>query len=177
MKKLLTLLVSFAVVFAVGATTPSNKTTALTASASQTPDSYDEGAVTYSYFNFTTTAVITNGTTLAIVKVPAQSRIVSSEIQFSASGTTSTNTLGLIAVDGSGYYSLDGSTDADDLDGLLTVFSTENAVTDTFASDAAGDLLAGKVVEKAVYIVVDGAAGSAAYPTNETIKGFVGYIK
>ena len=177
MKKALVLLVSFAVAFSVLATTPANKTTALTASTSQTANSYDEGEVTYQYFNFTTTAIVTNGSLLAIAKVPAQSRIVSSEIQLSASATTSTNTLGLIAVDGSGFYSLDGSTDADDADGLLTAFATTGAVTDTFASDAAGDLLAGKVVEKAVYIVVDGVAGAAAYPTNETIKGFVGYIK
>lgn len=177
MKKLLVLLVSFAVIFSVGATTPANKSAALTATTSQTADNYDEAEVTYQYFEVTTTEVVTNGSLLAIAKVPHQSRIVASEIEFSASGTTSTNTLGLIAVDGSGFYSLDGSTDADDTDGLLTAFSTQTAVNDTFASDAAGDLLAGKVVEKAVYIVVDGAAGSAAYPTNETIKGFVAYMR
>jgi hypothetical protein len=153
------------------------KTTALTPSTSQTAESYNTGEVITQYFEYTTVALMTNGSYVALAKVPAQSRIMDCEINLEASGVTSTNTLGLIAVDGSGFYSLDGSTDADDPDGLLTAFATTSAVQDTFASLVNNDLLAGKVVEKEVYIVMDSVAASTDYATGKTIKGVVRYIR
>lgn len=159
------------------ATTPGSKVTALTPSAGTTGDNYDAGAEVSIFVNHTTTAVITNGSALAIAKVPAQSRILSCELSMAASGVNSTNTVGLIAVDGSGYYSLDGSTSADDTDAFLTAFSTSNAVNDTFADLSAGDANAGLTVEKDVYIVIDGASAGITYPTNKAVKAVVRYIR
>jgi len=176
MKKLIVLL-AVCVAGSVFASSATFKTTALTPTTSQTAESYNTGEVITQFFTYETVALMTNGSYLAIAKVPAQSRIMDCEINFEASGVTSTNTLGLIAVDGSGFYSLDGSTDADDPDGFLTAFSTQSAVQDTFASFANNDLLAGKVVEKEVYIVLDSVAGATDYAADKTIQGVVRYIR
>jgi hypothetical protein len=175
MKKVLAILIGVAVASFAFATDPTFRTTALTPSAGTTGNAYDAGAEVTVYFEHTTTAALTNGQTLALARVPGQARLIDGEINIAASGVASTNTLGLIAVDGSGFYSNDGSTDADDTDGLLTAFATTNAVKDTFCNLVAGDLLDGKVVEKDVYIVFTG--GGTAFPTNKVIKGVVRYIR
>lgn len=177
MKKVLAFLISFVVGFSVLATTPASYTAQLTKTTSQTPESYNRGEEYTQYFEITTDTIVTNGSVLALALIPAQSRIIGGEIELSASGTTSTNTLGVIAADGSGYYSLDGSTDADDTDAFLAAFSSQAQVNDGFAKILDDDLNAALTVEKAVFLVLDGAAGAAAYPTNETIKGVVRYIR
>jgi hypothetical protein len=177
MKKLIVLFVVCFAGLSALASSATFKTTALTPSTSQTAESYNTGEVITQYFTYETVALMTNGSYVALARVPAQSRILDCEINLEASGVASTNTLGLIAVDGSGFYSLDGSTDADDPDGFLTAFATISPVQDTFASLVNDDLLAGKVVEKDVYIVLDSVAASVDYAVDKTIQGVVRYIR
>jgi hypothetical protein len=176
MKKMFVFAVSFIVAFAVvGAVIPAHRTTALTATTSQTGDNYDAGAEVSVYFTYTFDGTETNGQSIALAIVPGQSRLIDGELNIEASGVASTNTLGIAATDGSGYYSLDGSTDADDVDGLLTAFSTEAAKKDTFCNLVAGDLKAADVVEKDVFIVM--GVTSDLIPTNKVVKGVVRFIR
>lgn len=177
MKKLIVLLIGLSALSASAIVTNNNFATDLSPSAATTPQSYNYGSEEIIYVSFVTTAAVTNGTELALAKVPAFSRIIGGEIDITASGVTSTNTLGFSAVDLSGYVTLDGSTTADDPDGFLTVFSTENAMDENFAIVSESDANAGLLVEKDTYILLDGAAGSAALPIGETITLIVRYIR
>jgi len=177
MKRTLVLLVGLIATgaFAAG-TLPTYKTTVLTPATGTTPDAYNTGAEITQFFTYTTVGTETNAKYIAVAKVPAGSRLIDGELHFGATGVATTNTLGIVAVDGSGFYSLDGSTDADDPDGLLTAFATISLVKDTFCNLVAGDLKASAVVEKDVYIVVD-TTSVLALPVGKVIKGVVRYIR
>ena len=176
MKKTLVLLVCLIATGAFAATLPTYKTTVLTPATGTTPDAYNTGAEITQYFTYTPVGTETNAKYVAVARIPAGSRLIDGELNFGATGVATTNTLGIVAVDGSGFYSLDGSTDADDSDGLLTAFATIALVKDTFVNLVAGDLLAGKVVEKDVYIVID-TTSTLALPVSKVIKGVVRYIR
>lgn len=176
MKKTLVLLVGLCIATGAFGSSATYKTTVLTPATGTTPDAYNTGAEITQYFTYTTVGTETNAKYIAVAKVPAGSRLIDGELNFGATGVATTNTLGIIAVDGSGFYSLDGSTDADDPDGLLTAVATQTLLKDTFCNLVAGDLKAGDVVEKDVYIVID-TVSTLALPASKVIKGVVRYIR
>ena len=89
----------------------------------------DSGNVVCQYFTYTTTA-LTNAT-VALTRIPANSRIIGGQISVAAMGGAEVFDLGLVAVDGGGYINKP-STTADDVDLFLDGIAVSNAVLDTF---------------------------------------------
>ena len=167
MKKLITFLMSFALVAVVGLCAAVDyRTVATTPSTSQTGENYDTGAEITQYFTYTTPSALATNKTVGLVKVPAYARILDCEITTEAHGGAQTFEVGLVGADNSGFYT---GTTADDTDFFLTAFSVSNAVNDTFANFSVGDSNAGYPTTKEVWIVI--RTDGAALATNKTGQG------
>jgi len=171
MKKVIAILIGAMLALTASAVTISTRSTQETLAAGGIGQAYDAAGVVTKYFSYTTAANATN-TIIALVKVPAYSRIIDGAIAYSAQGGAQTAELGLMGADGSGYWT---GTTADDPNYLLTAASVSNAVTDTFCNLVAGDTGACMVTTKEVYLIV--RPDGATFTTNDTITGYVKFIR
>lgn len=133
----------------------------------------DAGGVVVKYFSHTTTA-ITNGQSVAIAEIPANSRIIGGHLSMAAHGGAQAIDVGLIAKDGGGYINKPTTT-ADDTDLLLNDVACSNAVADTFCDFAAGDYDGYAGFDTDVYLAV--TANATAWEADKALVGWVMYIK
>ena len=175
MKKVLVFLASFGLALSVFAVKPaaySDQQTLLNAGDQVAIG--DAGGIKCKYFTYTTTA-LTNQS-VALVRIPANTRIVDGEISIAAMGGAEVIDLGLIGENGNGYIN-DTSSTADDVDLFLDGISVSNATVDTFANLVQGDSnpnYAG--YDKDVYLTATAPAGAAVWVADKVIKGWVKYI-
>lgn len=135
----------------------------------------DAGEVVTKYFSYTTTAI--SNKTVALVEIPANTRIIGGQIAISAMGGAETFDVGLIAKDAGGYINKPTTT-ADDVDLFLDGISCSNAVVDTFATISAGDSNAAYAgYDTPVYLTITAPAGGAVWVADKAVTGFVQYIK
>jgi len=173
MKKLITLL---ALIGAVAfATTPADYSAQLDLSlAGDSIAQTDAGRVVVKYFNHTTTA-ITNQV-VALVEIPANSRIIGGHISIAAMGGTEDAVVGLIAKDGGGYINKPTTT-ADDPDLFLDNLDAGSGVNDTFGDFAAGDYDGYAGFDTDVYLTVGCESDDDIWVAAKAIKGWVMYIR
>ncbi len=171
MKKLISMLIVAMLAITVSAVTVSKYSTQATIAAGGIGQAYDAAGVVTKYFTYTSAADATN-TIIALVKIPAYSRIIDGSIVFGAQGGAQTLELGLMGADGSGYWT---GTTADDPNYLLTAAAVSNEVKDTFCNLVAGDTGACMVTTKDVFLII--RPDGAALGTNATVTGFVQFIR
>jgi hypothetical protein len=178
MKKLLLGLfaVAFATsVFAVKPSGFSDQQTLL--NAGDSVGQSDSGEVVVKYFSYTTTA-FTNQS-IALIKIPANARILGGAIQSTDMGGAEVLDLGLIGADGNGYIN-DTSSTADDVDYFLDgVANPNDSGFDTGgASGGIGEANASSAVfDKDVYLAVTNPSGSPIWVADKVISGWVMYLK
>lgn len=175
MKKTLVLLVSFGLVSGALAVKPSaysDQQTLLNAGDSVVMA--DSGDVVVKYFSYTSTA-LTNAS-VALVRIPANTRIIGGHISIPAMGGTNKCDVGIIGADGNGYYN-DTSSTADDVDLLLDGIDSAGGINDTFGDFAAADYSGQAGYDKDVYLTATAGAGDGTWVTNKAIVGWVMYLK
>ena len=137
----------------------------------------DSGEVIIKYFSWTSTA-LTNQT-VALVRIPANTRIIGGAIATEDMGGGEVMDLGLIGVNEDGFIDNTDST-ADDtdlfMDGVANPFDTgwdsggaSSGLADTVATYASFD--------KDVYLALTAADGDPVWATNKTVTGWVMYLK
>jgi hypothetical protein len=137
----------------------------------------DSGEVVVKYFSYTTTA-LTNAS-VALVRIPANARIIGGAIQSTDMGGLEVLDLGLIGADGNGYIN-DTSSTADDIDYFLDgVANPNDSGFDTGgASGGIGEANASSAIfDKDVYLAVSAAAGDPIWVADKVISGWVMYLK
>ena len=137
----------------------------------------ESGEIVVKYFTHTTTAI--SNASVALVTIPANSRILGGAIKSTDMGGSEVLDLGLIGADGNGYIN-DGSSTADDIDLFLDgVANPNDSGWDT--GGAAGGI--GETVatyasyDKDVYLAASAAAGDPIWVADKVISGWVMYIK
>jgi len=176
MKKLLVLLSAFAVGLSVSAVTPSAYSTqqALLNAGDMVAQS-DSGDVVVKYFSYTTTA-LTNQS-VALVEIPANTRIIGGQISVAAMGGSEVIDLGLIGADGNGYINKPTTT-ADDVDLFLDGIAVSNATVDTFADIVQGDSNAAYAgYDTPVFLSLTAPSGADVWVADKAVTGWVKYIK
>jgi len=178
MKKWITLLAVFGMVFMASAVTPSDYSDQLDLlRAGDSIAQTEAGKVVVKYFTHTTTA-LTNGT-VALVEIPASVRIIGGAIKSTDMGGSEVLDLGLIGADGNGYIN-DADSTADDIDLFLDgVANPNDSGWDT--GGAAGGIGEANATyasfDKKVYLAVSAAAGDPVWVAAKVISGWVMYIK
>ena len=137
----------------------------------------DSGEVVIKYFNYTSTAV-TNAT-VALVRIPAHSRIIGGVLLTTDMGGAEVMDLGLIGADGNAYINDTDST-ADDLDLFLDGAADPiDTSWDTGGASAAcsDGQYSYAAYDKDVYLALTNPSGSPVWVTAKAISGWVMYIK
>jgi len=135
----------------------------------------DSGDVVVKYFSYTTTA-LTNQS-VALVGIPANTRIIGGEISIGAMGGSEVIDLGLIASDGQGYINKPTTT-ADDVDLFLDGIAVSNATVDTFADIVQGDSNAAYAgYDTPVCLAITAPSGADVWVADKAVTGWVKYIK
>lgn len=143
-------------------------------------DGDEHGQIRALAFEFNTTDDL-NGATLAdddtvyLCRIPKGYRVLEGKYGFEAMGANVTADIGLIAADGSGYLSADGSTTADDIDWLVNGDDVSSAGTGTFVNTFVGSPGAKLVSEKDYYLAVKfiDTVGSNAAAADKDFNGVV----
>ena len=109
------------------------------------------GRKRYAYGTYETpTAGLADGSTVAMLRLPAGARVTSLKVWFDDMGNSSEAAdIGVAGVDGSGYYDL-AKTSADDIEYFEADFAVSSAVAGTELIAAITDL--GKEFDKEVYV-------------------------
>ncbi len=137
----------------------------------------DSGEIVIKRFTYTSTAM-TNAT-VALVRIPAHSRIIGGTLKVEDMGGTETHDLGLIGANGNGYINDTDST-ADDVD----LFIDNGASPADSGWDTGG--VAGGIGEadatyaaydKDVYLTLTAPSGGDIWVADKAISGWVMYIK
>jgi len=178
MKKILVLLVGFGFVLSASAVKPSAYSDQQTLlRAGDTVTQADSGRVNIKYFSYTTTA-LTNAS-VALVRIPANARILGGAIQSTDMAGAEVLDLGLIGADGNGFIN-DTSSTADDIDYFLDgVANPNDSGFDTGgASGGIGEANASSAIfDKDVYLAVSAASGDPIWVADKVISGWVMYLK
>ncbi len=179
MKKSLTLIAVIAIAgLASAAVIPSDYSDQLDLlNSGDTVAQTDSGEVVVKYFTHTTTA-LTNGS-VALVRIPANARILGGVIKWEDMGGSEVIDLGLISANGDGYID-DGDSTADDIDLFLNNHDNpKDCGWDTGGvSGGIGESNATYAsFDKDVYLAVSAAAGEPTWVADKVISGWVMYIK
>ena len=178
MKKLFVLFAAFGIVLSASAVKPSDYSDQLDLlNSGDSVAMTDSGEVVVQRFTYTTTA-LTNAS-VALVRIPANSRILGGAIKSTDMGGSEVLDLGLIGANGNGYIN-DADSTADDIDLFLDgVANPNDSGWDT--GGAAGGI--GKAdatyasYDKDVFLAVSAAAGDPIWVADKVISGWVMYVK
>lgn len=140
----------------------------------------EHGQIRALNFEFNTTDDLNGGTladndTVNLVRIPAGYRIIEGVYGFEAMGANVTADIGLIAADGSGYLSADGTTTADDIDWLVDGDDVSSAGVGSFVNTFVGSPGAKLVAEKDYFLSVKfiDTVGSNAAAADKDFNGVV----
>lgn len=175
MKKIIALFIMAALAVSVWAVKPTAYSTQLVLlNGGDSVASTDVGNVVCKYFSYTTTA-LTNKS-VALVEIPANTRIIGGQISVGAMAGAEVFDLGLIGADGGGYINKPTTT-ADDVDLFLDGIACSNAVVDTFADIVQGDSNAAYAGhDTPVYLTITAPSGAAVWVADKAVTGWVQYI-
>ena len=177
MKKVLVLLV-LAVAFTASAVKPAAYSVQQALlNAGDSVDQVDSGELVIKYFDYTTTAI--SNQTVALVRIPANARIIGGALACEDQGGSEVFDLGLIGSNGNGYINDTDST-ADDVDLLMDgVANPYDGGWDTGgASDSLNDTVATYAAfDKDVYLAITAASGDPIWVADKSVTGWVMYLK